>query len=109
MICEQARLPEMSTAQVARRYLLNANLLFKWLRDPAYAVEDQGLFLPIEILDEPPFFVPLPVSTHSEQSDRSSPKPRGRVEITTPSGFKLTVDGDFDGDAVGRLLKGLSS
>jgi hypothetical protein len=48
MICDQARLPGVSTAQVARRYAMNANLLFKWLRDPAYQAditgEDQSVF-----------------------------------------------------------------
>ena len=33
-ICEQALVPGVSVAQVARRYSMNANLIFKWLKDP---------------------------------------------------------------------------
>lgn len=50
----------MSVAQVARRYAMNANMIFKWLRDSRYAPEagqaieacatDIVGFLPIEIL-----------------------------------------------------------
>ena len=36
-ICLQTTTPEVSVAQVARRYALNANMIFKWLRDTRYA------------------------------------------------------------------------
>ena len=58
-ICEQTLPPGISVAQVARRYSMNANLIFKWLRDPRYAPsgrspagEDaafEGVFLPVEV------------------------------------------------------------
>jgi hypothetical protein len=32
-----------------------------------------------------------------------------RIEIVTTDGHRLTVEGDFDGDALARLLKGLVS
>jgi transposase len=35
-ICLQTAAPEVSVAQVARRYALNANLIFKWLRDARF-------------------------------------------------------------------------
>jgi transposase len=38
---------------VARRYALNANLIFKWLKDPRFAsvavVEEKSVFLPVEV------------------------------------------------------------
>jgi hypothetical protein len=37
LICGQARLPGVSVSQVARRYDVNANLVFTWLRDPRFA------------------------------------------------------------------------
>jgi transposase len=55
-ICVQTTAPEVSVAQVARRYALNANMIFKWLRDARYApgsaqgVVDAPVFLPIEIV-----------------------------------------------------------
>ncbi len=53
-ICAQAATPGMSVAQVARRYAVDANLVFKWLKAPRFAPEVEGLereatFLPIEI------------------------------------------------------------
>lgn len=36
-ICRQARAPGVSVAQVARRYAMNSNLIFTWLRDPRFA------------------------------------------------------------------------
>ena len=33
-ICVQTTAPGVSGAQVALRYTVNANLIFKWLRDP---------------------------------------------------------------------------
>lgn len=32
-ICQQTMLPGVSVAQVGRRYAVNANLIFKWLKD----------------------------------------------------------------------------
>jgi len=37
-ICLQTTARDVSVAQVARRYSMNANLIFTWLRDPRYAV-----------------------------------------------------------------------
>jgi transposase-like protein len=52
-ICRETRAPGVSVAQVARRHALNANLIFKWLKDrrftPADAVEAAPVFLPVEI------------------------------------------------------------
>jgi transposase len=36
-ICQQTTAAGVSVAQVARRYALNANVIFKWLRDPRFA------------------------------------------------------------------------
>ena len=59
-ICTQTLTPGVSVAQVARRYSMNANLIFKWLKDPRFAPEEggsspeesialEGVFLPVEI------------------------------------------------------------
>ena len=36
-ICQQALAPGVSVAQVARRYAMNANLIFKWIKDPRFS------------------------------------------------------------------------
>ena len=56
-ICVQTTAPDVSVAQVARRYALNANMIFKWLRDARYApgsaqgAVDAPVFLPVEIVN----------------------------------------------------------
>nr|WP_229849366.1 transposase [Paracoccus aerius] len=54
-ICLRATAPGVSVERVAQRYAMNANLIFKWLRDPRYAPEspaepDAACFLPVEAL-----------------------------------------------------------
>jgi transposase len=39
-ICLWATTSGVSVAQVARRYAMNANMIFKWLRDPRYTPDD---------------------------------------------------------------------
>ncbi|OEJ67384.1 IS66-like element accessory protein TnpA [Magnetovibrio blakemorei] len=105
-ICLQASAPGVSVAQVAQRYAMNANLIFKWLRDARFAPEmgahREAVFLPVEVsphvlTDEPmaPGAVPPaggPVG--------------GLVRIELAGGHRIIAEGEFDPDALGRLLKG---
>ncbi len=90
---------------------MNANLIFKWLKEPRFQSDEQETekpaFLPVEISAEPEAALPtLPQSIPARNSCvRSGP----RIEIVTTDGHRLTVEGDFDGDALARLLKGLVS
>ena len=62
-ICQQTRAPGVSVAQVARRHGLNANLIFKWLKDPRFApiaaVEGEPVFLPAEVRGDDAPTVPM--------------------------------------------------
>ena len=76
-ICEQTTTAGVSVAQVARRYSMNANLIFKWLKDPRFApqvgdvpklLEDgAATFLPIEVSD-PSFVEATRPNTDASQS-----------------------------------------
>ncbi len=96
-IVAQTRVPGVSVSQVARRYDVNANMVFKWLRDPRFmpAEDDLPSFLPVEILPEATM-----VDADTVASD-------GRIEITLSNGLSLCVSGGFDPDAVSRLMRGL--
>ncbi len=110
-ICLQTLAPGVSVAQVARRYAMNANLILKWLKDPRFRPGEQETeelaFLPVEISTEPE--ATLPIASQSipvrDAYSRSDP----RIEIVTADGHWLTIEGDFDGDAIARLLNGLVS
>ena len=74
-ICFQTMVAGVSVAQVARRYAMNANLIFKWLRDERYtpeldaaAEEVEPVFLPIEV--EAANSLPPRCGNHSGRADR---------------------------------------
>ena len=99
-IVAQTRVPGISVSQVARRYDVNANLVFKWLRDPRFKprADDEGAssFLPVEIVTEPAGPIIEPEARNAE------------IEIVLSNGHRLCVRGVFDPDAVLRLVRGLS-
>jgi len=99
-ICLETRAPGVSVAQVAQRHSLNANLIFKWLRDPRFApgavLEAAPVFLPVQLRDGE---VPTAPSVVPSEGDSF-----GRVEIVLAGGHRLTACGAFDGEAVARLL-----
>lgn len=111
-ICLQARSPGVSVAQVARRYAMNANLIFAWLRDPRFApgsdapVEGDALeasFFPVEVAGvlTPPVAEP------------SLPAPSGaltaqRVDITLSDGRRILVEGATALSAIVALVEGLA-
>ena len=109
-ICVQATTPGMSVAQVARRYAVNATLIFKWLKDPRFAPEADALdqeatFLPVEIdadaVHEP---VPIDVPMPSPSAALSA----SRVDITLSDGRRILVEGPTALSAVVSLVQGLS-
>ena len=109
-ICFQTTAAGVSVAKVARRYAMNANMIFKWLRDPRYApdpdtVEDLAVeapcFLPVEIVDRP-------------RAEDTVPSPdakpaQGAIEIDIAGGHRLRVIGGYDPEALARLIRGLSA
>ena len=96
-IVAQALVPGVSVSRVARQHGMNANLLFKWLRDPRFRPSENGVgdFLPIEVVADP-------VVAAIDQ-----PASGGTIEIVLPNGHRLNVHGAFDPDAVARLARGL--
>lgn len=108
LICLQTMALGVSVSQVARRYAMNANQIFNWLKDARFApsTDEAGtsVFLPIEVCGEPTTN-PLPSVLEPDTACHS----HGRVEIVLSCGHRLIVEGGFDGTEVARLLKGLVS
>lgn len=107
LVCSQTRVPGVSVAQVARRYSMNANLIFNWLKDPRFKpdVSETGetVFLPVEV-------TATDMTTAPSRPDYRSVQHVGnRIEVQLANGHRLTIEGGFDGDALARLLKGLVS
>ena len=101
-ICEQTLAQGVSVAQVARRYSMNANLLFKWLRDPRFAPSRRGLapegvsldgaFLPVEI-DPQPMESAAPAPPQGAAIDPDPGVVAQRVDITLSDGRRILVEG----------------
>ena len=87
----------MSVSQVARRYDVNANLVFTWRRDPrlrpAVEPEPEPSFLPVEVVSSP---VPDPVAAPTT------------IEVSLCNGHWVSVTGSFDVEALCRLVQGLA-
>src|SRR3954452_1383307 len=92
-ICRETRAPGVSVAQVARRHGLNANLIFKWLKDrrfaPAGAVEAAPVFLPVEIHGD---------AVPTAQMVSPAKSAHGPVEMVLATAHRLIVEGPFDSD-----------
>ena len=101
-ICLQTTAPDVSVAQVARRYGLNANLIFKWLRDARYtlgsaqASVDRPCFLPVEIVEQ------------SREAGARPALPSSLLEVDLAGGHRLRISGAYDPEALARLIRGLS-
>ena len=106
-ICVQTTAPDVSVAQVARRYALNANMIFKWLRDARYAPGsaqgpvDVPVFLPVEILNPARAEAARPILP-------SNVLPDCLLEIELAGGHRLRISGSYDPEALARLIRGLS-
>lgn len=109
-IVAQTRVPGVSVSQVARRYDVNANLVFKWLRDNRFNASSEAMdFLSVEVSPEPVLIAPPALSSTTPMppaAPRCSPS-SGKLEVLLASGHRLEITGDFDGAAVAQLLRGL--
>jgi transposase len=101
-ICLQTSAPGVSVAQVAHRYSVNANLVFKWLRDPKYRPAPEAMsaavgsrFLPVEIVPE----TKAPVA---------APAADNHIEIELAGGHRMRISGRYDPEALARLIRGLT-
>ena len=106
LICLQTTAPGVSVAQVALRYTVSANLIFKWLRDPKYrpkpgteSEEADLRFLPVEIVKEAPLIRQLPAA-HSQIEIE--------IEIELAGGHRMRISGGYDPEALARLIRGLT-
>ena len=103
-ICLQTTAPGVSVAQVALRHTVNANLIFKWLRDPRYAPDPAAVpppvvephFLPVEIVAE----AKAPVAVSAADN---------HIEIELAGGHRMRISGSYDPEALAQLIRGLTA
>ena len=100
-IVAQTEVRGVSVSQVARRYDVNANQVFNWLRDPR--------FRPAEVADVTPTFLPVEVIAEDLPRRRERQGDSGSIEIDLATGHRLRVIGPFDPEAVALLARSLGA
>lgn len=113
-IVAEALVPGASVAAVARKYGVNANLLFGWRR-----LHKRGLLAQCR---EPASLLPVKVMTPTVLPDRTSRPARamrrastsvpraasaGHIEIDLPGGIRIRVHGCVEPDALSAVLTAL--
>ena len=124
-IVEETRAPGASVSVVARRYDINANLLFKWKRQaeagaPDMAVLEGPEFVPIGVVGRagdggPALLARMPGvedgqpprEGHERRRTSSLETRAGVIEIDLPDGARVRVDAFVDGRALARVLSAL--
>lgn len=99
MICAQTRFAGVSVSQVARRYDVNANQVFNWLKNPCFGVRtednDAANFLPVEIVD-------------TVQPEEQPVAAEGKIEVALANGHRLSITGSHDPKTLACLIRNLS-
>ena len=93
--------PDASIAEVARRYGVNANLLFTWRRRKQAANGGSAVGEPVNI-------VPVRIVTEAAPAAPATPGSTGRMEVVLVGGERILVGADVDAGALARIVKALS-
>jgi len=119
-ICAQTLTPGVSVAQVARRYSMNANLIFKWLKDPRFAPVEggsssgesialEGVFLPVAIETSTLESPTVPARISAVAADPGPAVLAQRVDIALSDGRRILVEGPTSLASVVWLVQGLTA
>jgi transposase len=100
LIVKEALRPDMSVSKVSRRYDINANLIFRWIKAAGFDVEPKGVFVPIGIL-APPTSVALDKQVQPSPPS-SAPK---MIEVELQSGTRIKIDAGVEGETLQQVLK----
>jgi len=99
-IVAEADAPGASVSVVARRYDLNANMLFTWRRELAA--------VPASEADTALTFVPAAISAPDLPSAEAACTAAGRMEIVLAEGHRIIAGSDVDAAALARVVRVLS-
>jgi transposase len=98
----QTTAPGVSVTQVARRYAVNANLIFKWLRDCRYAPDPALIAPPAE---EARF---LPVEIFAQTMSAPAALADNHIATELAGSHRMRISGSYDPQALARLIREFS-
>lgn len=81
---------------------MNANLIFKWLRDARFAPGAS------QSAGDGPCFLPVEIAGGAAHEDKRAFGAEGQIEVKLVCGHRLRVSGSYDPEALARLIRGLS-
>jgi transposase len=92
---------------------MNANLIFKWLKDPRFApvegVALEGVFLPVEIEPSAMESPSAPARMNDVAADPGPAVLAQRVDIALSDGRRILVEGPTSLASVVALVQGLTA
>lgn len=108
-IVAAAQAPSVSVSEVARCHGVNANLVFKWMKDPALAVAADS-FVAVEVATDAgdkPFAQDIATPTNRLRlPTRLALEERaGIIEIDLSCGSRVRVDAHVNDRALSRVLR----
>jgi transposase len=110
-IVAEAERPGACFAEVARRHQVSRSVLWAWrkqVRSGALAAEQMPVFLPVQIMPEPPATGVAPTSSCSSSPSEAGPgRDAQRIEITLPDGTVIRVAESVGATALRRVLSAL--
>ena len=83
---------------------MNANLIFKWLRDPRYAPDPASF----PSLSEDTRFLPLEIIAEAK-APAATPVADNCIEIELAGGHRMRISGSYDPEVLARLIRGLTA
>jgi len=110
-IVEETRWPGMSVSEVARRYGIASNILFRWRKELGLAPKAaEATFLPV-VISGPNGAIAAPDTSGLEAMTPNLSilieRPMTAIEIELSNGRKVRVDAHADPQAVRRLVRAL--
>ncbi len=111
LIVAEARADGAAVAEGARRHGANANMIFKWLRDPRLADDGEAVeFLPVEMRapGDVPVIEDLAVGRGQRPALPSPPRLEERpgiIEIDLACGARVRLDAHVNDRALARVLR----
>lgn len=99
----------MSVSKVSRRYDINANLIFRWIKAAGYDVEATSALVPIGIIGSPNKLTPTKQNQPAPLSCRSYAVPpvtaTTMIEVDLRGGTKIRIDAGVKGVSLQQILK----
>lgn len=100
LIVREALTRGVSVSQVSRRYDVNANLIFRWIKAAEAKAEKKQKLIPVDIVG-----LPSVAPMKQEQLLSTSPAVPKLIEIELRDGVKIKIDGDVRGAVLHSVLK----